>query len=322
MLPQMVAKQIERALGNHYSWADRLADYYANVYRSAFIFNYLMSACAVLFAFLGHWSGLSAHGAHALGLIFILAEVITLLAIILVTFFGIRRQWHERWIDYRLLAEHLRQMQFLMALGRATVSVPRFPLSTTEDDPRNSWMYWHLQAIVRHSGMIRVKFDGGYLETVRNFLHEGIRGQINYHERNAKVIDSLNHRLRDLGIGLFFLAFASALLHLLDHQLHLFMHQPNLGLALTVLTIVGPSFGAALAAIRGQGEFERLVKGSRAMSSQLEALSKNLTAISLGDNDLSSTSLGELAVEGAQVMVKDVLNWRLVVEEKPLDLPS
>jgi len=319
ILPQEVSQQIDSALINHYLWADRLADFYANVYRSAFVFNYLMSAFAVLFAFLAFLVAPDNHlaeGNHTgAQYLFTFAEVITLVAIMLVTSIGTRRHWHERWIDYRLLAEHLRQTQFLMALGRAPASVFRAPTNSSNCDPHHNWMYWHLQAIFRHSGMIRLKLDRNYLQTVRSFLNESIRGQINYHERNAKVIESLNHRMHIIGMGLFFLAFVSALLHFV-------IHEPPWPTVLTTLTIVGPSFGAALAAIRSQGEFDRLMKSSRAMSSQLESFSGRLTGVSLDNEDLSSVRLSELAVEGTQLMVKDVLSWRLVVEEKPLDLPS
>ena len=56
------------------------------------------------------------------------------------------------------------------------------------------------------------------------------------------------------------------------------------------------------------------------MSSQLTSVCEKVR--SLNPNDMSSVKLTQLAVESAQLMVKDVLNWRLVVEEKPLDLPA
>jgi hypothetical protein len=307
-LPKDISEQIENALGQHYSWADKLAEYYANVYRSAFVFNYVMSALAVLFAFVGY-----AFREHeTIHVVFPVVEVIIILSIILVTFLGIRYRWHERWIDYRLLAEYLRQTQALMALGRASVSVFRVPIHLSYGDPRASWMYWYLQTIVRHSGIMRVKFDGDYLKTVSRFLDESVKDQIVYHQRNAKISQKLNDRLRNVGLGLFFLAAAAAVFHL-------FLPEEWLRL-LTTLTIVGPSFGAAAAAIRSQGEFERLTKSSRAMSSQLTSVCEKVR--SLNPNDLSSVKLTQLAVESAQLMVKDVLNWRLVVEEKPLDLPA
>jgi len=256
--------------------------------------------------------GYAFHERETIRHVFPIVEVIIIISIILVTFLGIRRRWHERWIDYRLLAEYLRQTQFLMALGRASISAFRFPSHLSYGDPRNSWMYWYLQTVVRHSGIMRVKFDGNYLKSVTGFLDESIRDQINYHQRNARVSQKVNERLRNVGLGLFFLAAAAAVCHLFLPKAW-----PHL---LTTLTIVGPSFGAAAAAIRSQGEFERLTKSSRAMSSQLKSLCEKVQA--LKPNDLSSVKLTQLAVESAQLMVKDVLNWRLVVEEKPLDLPA
>jgi hypothetical protein len=308
-LPQAMHDQIESALGLHFAWADQLANYYADVYRSAFVFNYLMSACAVLFAFLGYVL-------HENQPAFNIAEVLIILAIIVVTLFGTKRRWHERWIDYRLLAEQLRQARFLMALGRVSVSVPRLPAHISYGDPRHSWMYWHLRALLREAGMITARFDARYLETVKDSLNEnGIKAQIRYHEPNAERLEKVNHRLHHLGIILFLSAFIAAFLHFFIHEEE---HRP----VLTLITIVGPAFGAALAAIRSQGEFDRLTKRSQAMTAQLKRVSHQLDRLTLDDGDLSSLKLSEIAINGAQLMVDEVLDWRIVFQERPLDWPS
>jgi hypothetical protein len=312
VLPPEIAAQIDAALGTHYETADRLANYYANVYRSAFVFNYWMSASAVLFAFLGHAA--SQHESARVIFVLGIAEIAIIVGIIFVTWLGTRRRWHERWIEYRLLAEYLRQTHFLMALGHASVSPLRFSPQIHYGDPRGTWMYWHLQALVRQAGIIRARFNGSYLEKVRRFLDsESLKGQINYHEANAERFKILNHRLHRLGIVLFILAFAAA-------SLHFFRHSDSW--ALTILTIVGPAFGASLAAIRSQGEFERLIRISRATSSQLRFLAERLTTLPLHDSNLSSQRLCDIAVRTAEVMVRDVLDWRTLVQDKPLDWPS
>lgn len=308
-----VIDRIEGALGAHYARADQLANYYADVYRSAFVLNYLLSACAVLCAYL-------AHAVHKYNMtasfIFAIVEVLILSAIILNTVFGHRQRWHERWIDYRLLAEHLRLTKFLMALGRVSVSPPRWPAHISYGDPRNSWMYWHLRALVREVGMITAHFDRSYLEATRDFFNErGIKGQIHYHEPNAVRLEKVNHRLHRFGIILFLLAFNAAFLHFL-------IHEDPWTLLLTLITIVGPALGAALAAIRSQGEFDRLTKRSRAMTSQLKRVSDQLDRLILQDGDLSSLRLSEIAVNGGQLMVDEVLDWRIVFQERPLDWPS
>lgn len=312
-LPSDVSDQIEMALGNHFGWADHLANSYADVYRSAFVLNYLMSACAVLLAFVGHWLH---DQRNPLFHICYVGEVLIILLIILVTLFGTWRRWHARWIDYRLLAEHLRQTRFLMTLGRATISVPHLPAHVSYGDPRNSWMYWHLRSIVREVGIITARFDANYLEGVKNFVNEdGMKGQIRYHEPNAKRLEKVNERLHYLGIILFLSAFIAAFLHF-------FIHEEYWSAWLTLITIVGPAFGAALAAIRSQGEFERLAKRSKAMASQLKRVSNQLDRLIIREGDLSSLRLSEIASNAALLMVDEVLDWRIFFQQRPLDWPS
>ena len=90
--------------------------------------------------------------------------------------------------------------------------------------------------------------------------------------------------------------------------------------SLATISIVGPAVGGALAAIRSQGEFERLTKRSWAMSSQLRRLYDELKALKFRDGGLASLSLADLGVRSAQLMIEEVLDWRIVVQEKPLDL--
>jgi hypothetical protein len=310
VLPTEIAAQIDSAFGPHFESADRLATYYANVYRSAFVFNYWMSANAVLFAFMG----IAAREHELARTLFGITEIAIIVGIIFVTLLGTKRRWHERGIEYRLLAEYLRQAHFLMTLGQAPVSPIRLSAQIYYGDPRNTWMYWHLRALVRQAGMIRARFDGSYLEDVKSFLHsEGLKGQMMYHEESAERFKTLNHRVHLLGIVLFILAFGAA-------SLHLFIRGEQW--PLTMLTIVGPAFGASLAAIRSQGEFERLTKRSRSTSSQLSFLAGQLEALLLRDNDLYSQKLSDIAIQSAEVMIKDVLDWRTVVRDKPLDWPS
>jgi hypothetical protein len=58
---------------------------------------------------------------------FIAAELVLLGLIAFIYAIGRAHRWHERWIDYRLLAEYLRQLSFLMPLGPSELSSPHLP---------------------------------------------------------------------------------------------------------------------------------------------------------------------------------------------------
>ena len=327
-LPPAVLNRIDAGLRNHYAWADQLANCYSDAYRSAFVFNYLMAAFAVLFAFVGyvtHTHDFNPYESYAgkVGSIASAAEVLTILAILFFTVFGNRKRWHERWIDYRLLAEQLRQQRFLMALGRVLPSAPGVPAYVSDDDPNNSWVQWHFRAIVREVGLIDAHFDHNYLTAACSLLKiEGVDGQVSYHTTNAERLERADKFLHRAGYVLFSLAAIAGTLHLLNYVLHTFDHDGQLALYLTLITVVGPSFGAALTAIRFQGEFERVIKRSHAMKGQLQQISEELEKCRSATAKPLSNALSEIATRGAQLMISEVLDWRTVFLERPLGLPA
>jgi Protein of unknown function (DUF4231) len=327
-LPPAVHDRIDAGLRDHYAWADQLANYYADAYRSAFIFNYLMAGFAVLFAFIGyvtHTHNFQSYESYSdkVGAIASAAEVLTILAILFFTVFGNRRRWHERWIDYRLLAEQLRQQRFLMTLGKVLPSAPGVPAYVSDDDPSNSWVQWHFRAIVRAAGVVDALFNHAYLSAACSFLKtEGVDGQVNYHSSNADRLERADKFLHRAGNILFGLAAIAGTLHLLNYVLHLFDHDGQVALYLTLTTVVAPAFGAALTAIRFQSELERVIKRSRAMQGQLQQIAEELEKCRGADAKPSSSVLGEIATRGAQLMTSEVLDWRTVFLERPLGLPA
>ncbi len=112
-LPDSTEKYLARGFLTQSAWSGKLADYYANLHRSAFVLNYGFGVLAVFFAVLAFccwrdpWT--------SKGLVF--AELASLIIIVALWARSRRRQWHDRWIDYRLLAELLRVQRFLAPLG-------------------------------------------------------------------------------------------------------------------------------------------------------------------------------------------------------------
>ncbi len=304
---QPAARHLDGALRRHYAWADGLAEYYANLYRSSFLANYLLGGFAVLFALLPIALGWSHHdhAMHRFEPVFVVSELLIILVMLGNASVGISRRWHERWIDYRLLAEYLRQMRFLAPLGRMTLFSP--PVSPAGSaDPRSTWMYWHARAVAREVGLVGVRHSPEYLDACRRMLHDFLKGQAGYHERNAHRLHTMERTLVSAGTVLFggtLIACAA----------HLFLHSPWLTLAAAVF----PAFGAAYAAIRSHGEFELLIKRSEAGARELERLLAELERKNLA---LNSKNLTAVAEAGAKLMIDDVLNWRIVSEARPLEL--
>ncbi|MGD9890105.1 MAG: DUF4231 domain-containing protein [Dehalococcoidia bacterium] len=294
-LPPAVTAWFDTGLRGYYAWADGLASYYANMYRSAFVLNYFLAVTAVLLALFGR------------EFVKTLIAIAIILLILVNTEIGRRRRWHERWIDYRMLAESLRQFRFLALLGRLP-PFSRPPAHSAYGDPTDSWMMWHLRAVERQVGIVSARFDAGYIEACRVLMLDVlVGGQVAYHRESARRLATLDRRLRRLGVT----TYAGVLVALLAL---LFVRSGWLTTAEAVL----PALGAALAAIRGQAEVERLVKRSRAMSRQLERYAAELEQLAPAP---SAAAVARIAESAAETMISENLDWRVVFQERPLDLP-
>jgi hypothetical protein len=319
-------------LCDHFGWANGLAEYYGNLYRSAFALNYLLSALAVFCAFL-HYA-LEQLNREGWSFGFILAELLLLGWIAGIYWFGKTHRWHERWIDYRLLAEYLRQLFFLIPLGPGELSAPHLPKYMSAGDPKTTWMYWHYLALRREIGIVGSEYSPAYLDSVRSFLNsnDGIRGQIDYHEHNADRMEKLDSRFVGLTKALFGVAILAAISAMVlqapwfkDSLRSILPGWLPLRWATAVtafLATASPTLGAALAGIRSQAEFERVKKRSRAMLHTLQRICKELDARDDRAENISLAALNLIVADAGQLMVDELLDWRIVFKDRPLPEPG
>src|SRR5207344_2245673 len=94
-------------------------------------------------------------------------------------------QWRERWLDYRLLAEMLREADMLALIGRALTNRAA---NDHEADlaPRGRRVSQAFRAISRAAGVTGARYDEPHLQSVKNFAAEGrLTDQIRYHDKNS-----------------------------------------------------------------------------------------------------------------------------------------
>jgi hypothetical protein len=294
---------------NSFDWADNLAEYYGGLYRSSVVANFMIGSFAVLVAFIGHAS----HNHF-----WFILEFLLILAIIAITYRGRKRFWHHRWMDYRLLAESLRQMQFLVPLGHVSSSI-KVPAHLEPSDPRGSWFNWHFRALVREAGMPSAVLDAEYLKKYRRILEKAIHGQVKYHRDNHFAFHRIHHRLHLMAQRLFVVAAVACFLHvpgswfksLFGQYEHLFES------FLVFCAIVLPAFGGSISAISHEGEFYKLELRSKALRDRLDKLSSELA-------DVPSTSreLGRIARAFSDLSLTELVDWRFVFLGKELALPA
>jgi len=311
-------------LRTHYAWADKLADRYADAYRSTYVFIYLFAALAVLLALLpmaADWASQSLPQALCVvGELVILFSITALLAV------EKSHRWHKRWMAYRLLAELIRQLQCLLMLGggKPLTRVPAHNASF--GDPFRSWMYWHLRAVSRATGLPSGSMTKEHLEGCLESLSGLVDGQLSFHRTNHHRSERIAHRLHGAGLLLFLATLGCIVLHLAIPPLldSLEVSRETVELCerwLTLACATLPAFGAAMGGLANQGEFVRMARRSRAMEDEFLQLSDGISALRTrsgsGEAELRLADLADQADEATRAMVEEVVEWRVIFIDRP-----
>ena len=136
-----LSQRLKDVLAPRHAWADALAVQFSHLYRNAYVLAYLLAAAAVLIAVIG------AYVEHAiLKLALVALELFVVVSIIQLVRYGGSNAWHERWIDYRLVAESLRYARFL-------AYVSEFGLVNRRDLTGQPWTIWYIRATLREIGL-------------------------------------------------------------------------------------------------------------------------------------------------------------------------
>ncbi len=283
-----------------FAGSDALAAHFAQNYRSGHVFNFIAAAVAVLL-------GLSGLLVPTVKVWLAFAELAVIGAFVLNTRVAVARDWHRRWLDYRQLAERLRPMASLVALGIARPE--RRPV--TRGGQR--WVDWYAAGIWRSIGL-----PEGQLPEITDLTAATIASeldpQVAYHRRTAGIVHRLDHRLHRAGTILFLLSCLSCIvfiaLYFIDHDW--IVHHAA---AFVALSAGLPAIGTAFFGIRVQGDFAGTAARSEVTADHLAAIA---AALRDGPASLSRTADGVEAA--ARAMVADLGEWRLSHQQRQLEL--
>ena len=305
-------------LRRHYAWSDKLADLYADAHRSGFVASSLLAGFAVFTALLPVAGDFSRRAAIATAIV----EAVILWLLVGLPTTARRKRWHQKWLEYRVLAELVRELRILIPFGGARPPPRVAAHLATYGDPARSWMNWQARAIARDIGLPNARIDGDYVTTRSAELLEFLgsaappRGQIGFHHMNCERMERIHQRLHHMSLVLFAVTIAAVAGNWL-----LRFYRPDAperwNAWLILFSAFLPALGAALANINNQGEFARLQRRSRAMAESLSALREQIAALAAGPDAPPLARVSDLAAQIAAMMVDENTEWRIVV----LDLP-
>lgn len=287
-----------------FSWSDRLAQHFAQTYRSGHILNFALGALAVLLALAGLLLS-------ELKLWLALAELAAIAGFVVNTRVGTRREWHRRWLDYRQLAERVRPMRSLKLLGAAAPP----SLSRPAGDRPGRWVDWYAAAAWRGSGCPAGRIaDGAGL--MRLIVEEELRPQIAYHRAAAHQLHALDHRLHVIGTLLFAASLLGCVVFVTAYTAASDWARANAAL-FVALSAGLPALGAAIFGIRVQGDFGGSAERSAATAADLARIVEVATGPGV---DLARAI--DLIEAAAAVMLADLGEWRLAYKQRRLELPG
>jgi hypothetical protein len=218
---------------------------------------------------------------------------------------GAKRRWHERWLDYRLLAERLRCLRFLQPLGlgldRATGLAWR---------PKQSWVEWYVRrserALGPPSGEMRPEHVAGAAQRLADIE---IAGQIDYHRRAFRQFGLLEQRLAGVArVSLWATTAVAALLGIV--AIVEWPFDPWRPLA-SLLLFALPAVTSAFAGVRAEADLVRLAERSAAAAVALARLRRVI-----GAGEPTYDRIAVAAMRAAAIMAAELSDWRFVLERR------
>lgn len=323
-LPQSVQSELRGSVREHFLWADRLATYYADEYRGTFTLMFSLASLAVVLALLSgpfpvfaQWLGQTT--AARLPCLAI-GELLVIFLMVGLWYRSHKGHFHERWLDFRLLAELLRQRVFLLPIGGiATLDMPDYVAS---GDSSCHWVAWMARGVSREEGLPALPVGGFNEEEYRSgyteYLAHMLKNQIEYHECNAKRNRSIATSLQRFDGVLLWLIIIACVGHIIDHTAGL--HLPGLADLTVIAAAALPAFGATAHGLFSHGEFKRIASRSKGMEQRLTTIESVLSDTNAGS--LSAAKLENVAVQAIDTMSQELSDWRVIFRAKPLELAT
>jgi len=297
-----------------YSALDRLSSRYAQIYRSAYVFNYLAGATAVLLASIGLiYPSPDPIAALNFKALMVMIEIGLISSILVTLNLGTRRQWHRRWLEYRRLAEALRHLRMLAP----TAAAARLDRPSDRAGRAYGWVSWYARAVEREIPVPDLAVNEEFLAAVRDTVSRTeLKSQIAYNRHNAEAMEDAGHRLHLAGTFLFWATLAICVTFLVIYFVDI-EEAESLRELTVFLTALFPAIGAALSAIRSQADFETVAKRSHETAADLEELDTAMES-----EPLEFARLTDRIEKAVDVMMADNAEWHVLFRTRPLSLPA
>ena len=275
---------------------DAFSVYYGRLFRSSNASAFLLIIFAALFsAILSKLSDLFG--------IWIFGQLIVTGFVLLDAALGAKWRWHERWLDYRLIAERLRCLRFLHPLGlgldRACGLAWR---------PKQSWAEWYVRRSERALGPPAGEMRPADLARVARWLADlEIAGQIDYHRRAFRQLGLLEQRLAGVARAVLWVTPLAALIGVWAVT----QWRDRTQLIASLILFALPAVTSAFNGLRAEADLVRLSERSAAAAVALARLRRAIDAAAP-----TYDRIAVAAMRAASIMAAELTDWRFVLERR------
>ena len=324
-----LAKQMDTALWIPFLRADHLAARYGRAYRGTYVLIYLLAALATL-------AGLSGLLFHEVKPWLVATELSMIVFMVGVTWIGRRNRWHQRWVEYRAVAEQLRQARMGVWTGRSLE--PGAPEGDSSPGGA-SWVGWYIRACVRQLPLIHAAATPEFVRLgIDTIGRLEIEEQRRFNHNTAEIQERVHERLEAIEIGLLSALILACIAFLLiygldvsqfrtDFDAHALEQSGRWTARLPeLMTFVGalvPALGAALLGVRSQGDFSAYAERAASTAVQLQTLAGSIRSSGRDTvDDPAFEDLLDLEDRTAAALANDVFAWRMVYRRKALSISA
>jgi hypothetical protein len=265
LLPEEINPILNKLLP-HYTRADLLAIKYQKLHIRSATWLYRLAAIAVTIAVL---QTLYLPEQTA----WVTLEIMSLLGAIVWFRISIIQHWHEKWLNYRHLAERIRILLF-HSLGGKQAATPSIQNQQLPFYPGpGGWVVDVFDQINKGIPLVNIAEDK--LQDVKKIvIEEWISDQVKYHHSNSIRKEHLARMDHLLIGGMLLTTLVAAVLHLFKA-----VHPVFLENLIVAIVIVLPSFAAAQHAIGSIHDYERIATRSARMKEILLSLQSSINRV-------------------------------------------
>ncbi|HTJ57172.1 MAG TPA: hypothetical protein VL418_06350 [Devosiaceae bacterium] len=329
-------------------WADALAWYYGQLYRSAYVTTFLLGGLAVpvglCYLFFSNSPAVLDIKAG-----FATVELLIILVVVLLVQLGSRQKWHRLWLETREMSELLRLGRSLAYVG----SLKQLTEGANSGKGGGATLpVIYARATFRELGLPNAVLDSDYLRRVLGTtLRTELREQQDYHRKNIAELEGIDHALHRIGNACFVATIAVTAIFLAGwvidlvaysgvaegahgegahaeggagwaewfHELLEYVIKPSA----SILAAGLPAFGAAFAGIRAQSNFGELVRRSEATLEDLTDVAAQIGGmVENAGRAIGLPNAAEVLLAFGHAMAADLGGWRQLFVRKPLVLPG